>query len=280
MIQFRMRFPGGKIKAFTMSYDDNVEQDVKLIEIMRKNGIKGTFNISSGEYPPEGHKWPEGQIHRRMTFSECKKAYEGDDIEIAIHGTHHPFWDSQPTHVAMWDILNDRRSLEEQYGCIVRGAAYPYGAFSDDVVDMLRLAGICYCRTVISSNRFDIPRDWLRLQATCHHNDPKLNELADRFIAASRVGEPLLFYLWGHSFEFEANNNWGLIEDLLAKIGGRDDTYYATNIEIYDYVHAFRELIFSADGKRVYNPTCTDVWGSTGGSYIYKIPANLTVEIY
>ena len=111
-----------------------------------------------------------------------------------------------------------------------------------------------YCRTVISSNRFDIPRDWLRLQATCHHNDPKLNELANRFISATRVGEPLLFYLWGHSYEFEADNNWELIEDLLAKIGGRDDTYYATNIEIYDYVHAFRELIFSADGKRVYNP--------------------------
>ena len=93
MIQFRMRFPGGKIKAFTMSYDDGVEQDVKLIEIMRNNGIKGTFNISSGEYPPEGHKWPEGQIHRRMTLAECKKAYA-----VMILGCYTwnapPFWDS------------------------------------------------------------------------------------------------------------------------------------------------------------------------------------------
>ena len=48
MKQFRMRFPGGRMKAFTMSYDDGVEQDRKLIGIMRKNGVKVTFNLSSG----------------------------------------------------------------------------------------------------------------------------------------------------------------------------------------------------------------------------------------
>ena len=43
-----MRFPGGKSKALTLSYDDGVRQDRRLIEIMKKNGLKGTFNISSG----------------------------------------------------------------------------------------------------------------------------------------------------------------------------------------------------------------------------------------
>ena len=34
-----MRFPGGLQKAFTMSYDDGVRQDRRLIEIMNKYNL-------------------------------------------------------------------------------------------------------------------------------------------------------------------------------------------------------------------------------------------------
>lgn len=277
--QLRMRFPDLKSKAFTMSYDDGVEQDIRLIELMRRHGIKGTFNLSSGEYPPEGHKWPEGQVHRRMPLSECQKVYSGSDIEVAIHGTHHPFWNSQPAPSAMWDIINDRKMLEEQYGGIIRGAAYPFGAFDDTAVELLRLAGIKYCRTVISSHRFDMPHDWLRLEATCHHRDEKLNELTEKFISAEpRPGqEPMLFYLWGHAYEFEGNDNWYIIEDLLEKIGGRDDIWYATNLEICNYSEAFDRLEFSVDGNRIYNPTSTDLY-ATDGQISFEIKAGSVFE--
>ncbi len=277
--QFRMRFPGGKAKAFTMSYDDGVDQDIRLIEIMRKNGIKGTFNINSGEYAPEGYKWPEGHVHRRMSLSQCKELYSNPDTEVAVHGTHHPNWDSLPAPAAMWDILNDRRTLEEQYGRIVRGAAYPYGAFTDTAVEVLRLAGIKYCRTVISSHSFDMPKDWLRLEATCHHNDEKLPELIERFVnTTTDIYEPWLFYLWGHSYEFEYGDNWQVIENALQKLGNREDIWYATNIEVYDYAHAFSELIFSADAGIVYNPTATDLWGFDGKNTV-KLPAGETVKL-
>mgnify|MGYP000794294821 CR=1 FL=1 len=49
-----MRFPGGKKKALTLSYDDGVEQDIRLIDIMKANGLKGTFNLNSGLYAKEG----------------------------------------------------------------------------------------------------------------------------------------------------------------------------------------------------------------------------------
>ena len=84
MKNMRLRFPGGKEKAFTMSYDDGVQQDVRLIEIMRRNGVKGTCNIGAGLFAEEGTVYPEGQVHRRMTLNECLKAYEGDDIEVAV----------------------------------------------------------------------------------------------------------------------------------------------------------------------------------------------------
>ena len=50
-----MRFPGGLGKALTLSYDDGVEQDIKLIDILNRYGLKCTFNLNSGCYAPEGH---------------------------------------------------------------------------------------------------------------------------------------------------------------------------------------------------------------------------------
>ena len=40
MAQLFMRFPGGVQRALTLSYDDGVEQDARLIEIMKKYGLK------------------------------------------------------------------------------------------------------------------------------------------------------------------------------------------------------------------------------------------------
>ena len=34
--KFFMRFPGGRAKAFTLSYDDGVEQDIRFIEMMEE----------------------------------------------------------------------------------------------------------------------------------------------------------------------------------------------------------------------------------------------------
>lgn len=42
-----MRFPDGKCKAATFSYDDGVKADIKLIKIFDKYGVKGTFNLNS-----------------------------------------------------------------------------------------------------------------------------------------------------------------------------------------------------------------------------------------
>ena len=41
-------FPNGKSKAFTMSYDDGTIHDRRLVEIMNRYGIRGTFNLNAG----------------------------------------------------------------------------------------------------------------------------------------------------------------------------------------------------------------------------------------
>lgn len=260
-----MRFPGGKVKALTLSYDDGVEQDIRLIDIMQKHGLKGTFNLNSGLYAEEDTVYKEGIIHRKMTKKQCLDLYKGSGMEVAVHGYTHPFLEQLPANLCTREVLKDREALENDYDCIVRGMAYPFGRTSDEVVEVLKQCGIVYSRTAVSTEKFAIPTDWLRMPATCHHKNPRLMELARDFVENPGDRGPLLFYVWGHSYEFEADNNWSVIEEFAEYIGDREDIWYATNIEVYDYIMAHEQMHFSTDGSNVYNPTAMTLYFELGG---------------
>ena len=200
-------------------------------------------------------------------------------MEVATHGSTHPFLNRIPAYVATREIIEDRRKLEEQFGCVVRGHAYPFGCFNDTVLDILKQSGIVYARTVRSTRNFYLPENWLTLDPTCHHDDPELFNLCDRFLSVeSDWGYPMMFYLWGHAYEFEANNNWERIEQFAEKMGGKDDIWYATNIEIYNYVECLNQLRFTADVTMVENPTATDIWFSFENKP-YMVKAGETIKI-
>lgn len=259
-----MRFPGGKVKAVTLSYDDNVEEDARLVQIMKRYGLKGTFNVNSGQFSPEGSVGDVGKHgHRRMTVSDSQALHRHSGMEIAGHGVTHPFLEQLPTCLCVEEVLQDRKNLEAVFGGFVRGFAYPFGTYNEAVISVLKSCGIAYARTVESTMKFDLPTDWLRFHPTCHHGHPDLMALAEKFLKEKRKWRPMLFCLWGHSYEFEDNNNWHIIEEFGARMGNREDIWYATNIEIYDYVTAYRQLMFSADGQRVYNPTNTELFIQT-----------------
>jgi len=273
-----LRFPQGRAKALTLSYDDGVEQDMRLVEILDSYGLKGTFNLNSGLYAPEGTVYPSGQIHRRMTKKQVLRTFLGSGHEVACHSLTHPYLDKLPPAMAAREIIKDRENLERQFGTIVRGMAYPYGTYSDSVVEMLKSCGIVYARTVESTNSFRIPTDWLRLNPTCHHDSPELMALAEKFAGGEASRDPWLFYLWGHSYEFEANGNWHVIEEFARHTGSRDDIWYATNIEIYDYIDDYNRLQFSVEGNRAQNPTARTLWFEMDGR-LFDIAPGQTMEI-
>ena len=272
-------FPDGKEKALTLSYDDGVDTDVRFIELLEKFKIKCTFNLNSGCFMPEGSVRPEGQVHFRLSESESKKVYNNPFCEVATHGVTHPFFSNQPTAQCMIEIIEDRLALEKMFGKIIRGHAYAYGDYNNDAVDILKQAGIVYARTVKSHHTFSIPTDWMRLGATCHHNDPELMNLANKFIN-DEVGnnDGWLFYLWGHTYEFRGNDNWNVIEEFFQKVANCDNVWYATNIEVYDYVTAYKSLIYSADGHKVYNPTATEIWVKIDGKKVC-VPVGQTINV-
>ena len=271
------RFPNGLHKALTLSYDDGVEQDIRLMEILDQHGIRATFNLNSGCWAQEGTVYPAGTIHRRMSKSQVEKVYANPNHEVAAHClTHASLTEISPAEIAH-EVLADRENLEAMFGGIIRGLAYPFGTFSDTVVDALKATGVAYARTVVSTNNFAIPNDWLRLHPTCHHAAPNLPQLCERFLSDRAPFGSQLFYLWGHSYEFEADNDWHVIEEFCEKMGGHDDIWYATNIEIVDYVNVCRAVYASADGKILHNPTSIDVWADVNGKTVC-IKAGETVK--
>ena len=104
-------------------------------------------------------------------------------------------------------------------------------------------------------------------------------ELLESFITADPYpARTMLFYLWGHSYEFDNNDNWDVIEKFAERAGGNSDVWYATNIEIYDYVQAYQALRVSVDESIVHNPTATKVWFCHNGT-TYAIEGGQTLTL-
>jgi peptidoglycan/xylan/chitin deacetylase (PgdA/CDA1 family) len=221
------------MKALTLSYDDGVEQDRKLVEILNRYGIKAAFNLNSG-IQTGASGWMNKDIEgrdlpvRRMNVRGLKELYAGH--EAAVHGLTHPHLENLDEETVRNELEQDKLNLERIFGTAVRGMAYPFGTCSDMVRKTVAACGLGYARGVKSSYSFDIPPDLLSYQPTCHHADPRLMELAERF-AALKPAVPQVFYVWGHSYEFDMGHNWGIIEEFCRCMANRDDIFYATNAQ-------------------------------------------------
>lgn len=274
-------YPGGKHKVLTMSYDDGKLADRRLVEIFNKYGIRGTFNLNSGIINDEN----------RIPPSEWKELYKGH--EIAAHTVTHPTIARCPKTQIIDELLEDRKVLEKYTGYPVRGLAYPNGSYSDEVAHIAKMCGFKYGRVVSDSfanvalremskplaqgpmlvgdvTGFEAPADYMKWSATCHHNH-NIVQFAKEFAALSKKQYLYMLYVWGHSFEFDKNDNWNVIEEFCQILGGRDDIWYATNIEIVDYDEAFANLQFAADMSFVYNPGAMSVWLALNNDIIVEV---------
>lgn len=265
LIQFN-RFPGGTRHILTMSYDDGADADRRLVEIFNRYGIRGTFHLNSGFFDMEG----------KISRKEVSALYQGH--EVSCHTLTHPYLERLPAVSVAKEILADRENLEPLCGYPVRGMSYPYGTYSEGVLKALESCGIVYSRTTQATHNFGFPRDFLTWHPTCHHSD-RLMEHAAQFLEDQACPwRSDLFYVWGHSYEFDRNDNWELIEEFCAKVSGQKEVWYATNIEIYDYWQALKALRISADGRMLHNPSAAPVWVSANGETV-EIKGGATVRL-
>ena len=281
-----LRFPEGKTKAVTFSYDDACRDDLRTAKTLDEYGMKGTFNVPSAWIAKE----PGGYA---LTEQEIKEHILEKGHEIATHGEWHKAMGLVRPIDGIQDVLNCRLELEKRFGGIIRGMAYSDSGILDwsneasyeNVKRFLKDLDIVYSRTLGGdNNRFQLPTDWYNWVPTAHHDNPNILDWAKAFAeldidtqyCSSRHAK--LFYVWGHSFEFARNDNWGRLTEICEALAHREDTWYATNIEIYEYVEAYHSLVYSADGSRVYNPTLKEIWFDNDGVLCHVKPGE-TIEV-
>ena len=268
-------FPKGKFKALTMSYDDGYMEDVRLIEIFNRYGIKGTFNLNSGMFDQiyRGHK--------RVPKEQIARLYQGH--EVATHGYTHPTMARCPLVKVAADILEDRKELERLTGGLVRGHAYPNGSYNQEIEELLAKLGIAYGRVINplpdGTAGYALPTNPMEWQPTCHHNDPNLMKKGQWLIENQSSSYLRLMYVWGHSYEFSEDDNWQVIEDFCQLMGHREDIWYATNIQIIDYMEVLKNLRFSGDGETVYNPSAQSAWLQVDEDRIVEVPGGMLIHL-
>ena len=100
-----LRFPDGKPKAMTFSYDDGCGEDIRMADTLTKYGLKGTFNFNS--YEARG----EASLDRDVVIEHIlSKGHE-----IAVHGYLHRANGSLRPIEGIRDVLDCRLELENKY---------------------------------------------------------------------------------------------------------------------------------------------------------------------
>lgn len=263
MLQFNL-FPGGKRRVVTFSYDDGSDNDERLATLFSKYGVKATFHLNSSRFFQKSAD----------ELAEIKKRYEGH--EIACHTVNHGWPSRMPAATATAQTLEDRKFLEKIAGYPVRGMSYPSGSYNETVISAMLSCGIVYSRTTSSHMGHKMPQNWMEWNPTCHHRDAM--PLVAPFMETldSEWKQPL-FYIWGHSHELRCEEDWAYMEKLVSLLSGSDKIWYATNIEIYDYMQALSMLRISADEKIIENPTASELWVEIDKKKKICIPSGKTV---
>lgn len=226
----------GKKKAVTFSYDDGVCQDIRLIELLNKYGLKATFNLNSELLGQRGLLDRENQCiaHYKIHPEDVKYVYNGH--EVAVHTLTHPNLTTLEAPEVIRQVEQDRLNLSEIVGYEVIGMAYPCGGTNHDdrTASLIRQhTGVKYSRTITCNGRFDPQADLYCFDPTAFHLDfDELFRLGERFLSES-TDAPQIFYIWGHAFELDyAPTHMAQLDAFFRFISGQPDVFYGTNKEV------------------------------------------------
>jgi len=279
-VPIEMLFPQGKPKALILSFDDGRVADRKLVKLMNDYGLVGTFHLNSNKLGTKDY----------LTKEEIKTLFKGH--EVSSHTANHPNLPSLSKIDVIYEVLEDRKELERLTQKPVRGMSYPFGNTNNLVIESITGLGIEYARTVGDTYNFILPADMLRWQPSIHlfgktnyipndtANDRKelssFYQLTRDFLQTKELA---LYYVWGHSWEYEGpGNKWAEVEKYFKLVANNPAIHYTTQIDLVDYINAFHELKFSVEKNIVYNPAAITVFFKKNGKE-YNVPSGATIYL-
>ena len=231
----RKCYPGGKKKAFNITYDDGVLQDVRFVELLNQYRIKGTFNLNS-QLMRQEFSWvhPNGMQVKRLSLQAARGLYDGH--EIASHTCNHPYMQNLTDHDLWHELKDDKDDLEQIFGREVAGFAVPFDYYDDRIAECAKACGFVYARKSEFSNCFTPSRDFYHWKTGIYHIDPNLSNFVESFLRTEE--ELALCQLVGHSYDLDAEGLWETIERICADVAKCDEIWFCTNLELVEFLKA------------------------------------------
>ena len=224
------------MKIVTLSFDDGILQDERLVSILNACRLKGTFNLNSARLGTKGElTFPDKRVaHDKIAPERVKSLYQGH--EVAAHTLTHPDLKKLSYGRILREIEEDRRALEAIAERKVIGFAYPgaHPNYNASVLRAVRETGVKYARTIENTGDFSLPEDFYRWRPTIQANDVRaLADTVRRFLAEEDDESIKLLYIWGHSYEFDYYDSWEEVGKIFETLGNSAEIHSMTNGEVY-----------------------------------------------
>lgn len=258
----RKLYPNGKRKAFNITYDDGVLQDVRFVALLNRYGLKGTFNLNS-QLMEEEFAWihPCGMEVKRLSTEAVQGLYDGH--EIASHTLSHPYMQELPEFEILRQLGEDKQRLETLFGREVRGFAVPFDYYSDLIARCAQICGFEYARMSEFSLSYVPCTDWYYWKTGVYHIMPELIPFVEGFLKSDQ--ELAVCQIVGHSYDLDAENLWETMEEICATIAVQEDVWPCTNLELVRYLKAMAQF----DSV---NKSGMDLWFECDGEVIMVHP--------
>lgn len=214
-------------KIVTLSFDDGARQDIRFVELINKYNIKSTFNLNSSYI---------GLDSTKVQKEDMRALYCGH--EVAGHTLTHPFLPDLEEKDIIYQVEEDRLRLSEMIGYEVTGFAYPGGGvnFNRRVADIIRdNTGVKYARTTADNFSFAPQTDLYVFEPTARPTADydKFFDVTEKFLSLDS-SSPALFYVWGHTFEFDMDASWDRFEEWCRYISSDKNILFCTNKEAFE----------------------------------------------
>lgn len=290
-------FPGWVRKSISFTIDDgNLTMDKKFIDIVKKGGIKGTFNIGnfhfdqlSAEGYREFYKGYEIANHVRLHPLAFKSGVTYTVKDTPRPETAEESNDIYPQngHEGLYSIVGSRGwrriAADDTYIRLTAECSeqikevffdqpalafvWPYSMQDNPAVfARLKTMGFYALRktgALSDSTNFDLPAD--RTAWSYNAGNRSLLTDAKLFRDYPDDGRLKTFIFGVHSADFEKSGNWCDLEEFTEQYGGRpQEFWYATNYEIFHYEDAVKSLQIS--DNEIDNPSDVAVYIKIDGS--------------
>ena len=223
------------MKYLVLSFDDATTYDRKVVELLNKYQLKGTFFVNSGTLDTAGF----------LSSNELSTLFKGH--EVGAHGVNHINLKDLTKDEILYQIERDVKSLEGYMKIPVEGFAYPFGDYNKKVLKATQETKVKYARTVKGTIDFKQPKDFFEWHPTMHFSgmawDTDDRERRNRGVQfmLDKVEEFLddpnaeIIHLWMHSWEFKDDRfKWDQLERLFRIISQEEEVYSVTCMEYYN----------------------------------------------